>query len=103
ICLESGFPLISVFDAYIIISPSDIKFGEVFSPFQLIDEFRNKRKRICVLDSSFIEYSIILTGSQFSIFLVDKEKWRCHGRFRGSDVSFLEIVVNKVLEFSLFR
>ena len=60
--LECRFPLISIFDAYIVVAPSNIQFGEILGSFQLVDEFRDEGEGIGVLDGSFIEFSVILTG-----------------------------------------
>jgi len=48
---ESCFPFISGLDAYIIETPADIQFCKVSGSTELRDEFRDKRKRISVLDS----------------------------------------------------
>ena len=45
---EGSFPLISVFDSDIIISPSDIELGEDFCPLEFIDEVRNEGKGVCI-------------------------------------------------------
>jgi len=36
---EGRFPLISVFDTDIVVSPSDIQFGEIFGTFEFVNEF----------------------------------------------------------------
>ena len=45
----------------------------------------------------FVQVSVILAGSEFSIFLLDKEEGRCLWRGQGSDLSGLEVFVNKVI------
>ena len=60
--IECCFPLVPVFDAYIVVAPSDIQFGEIFGSFQLVDEFRDEWEGVGILDGSFIEFSVILTG-----------------------------------------
>jgi len=47
---EGCFPFISGLDAYIIETPADIQFCKVSGSTELRDEFRDKRKRISVLD-----------------------------------------------------
>jgi hypothetical protein len=39
---ESSFPLISVFDVDVVISPSDIKLGEQCAPAKAIDRLGNE-------------------------------------------------------------
>ena len=55
--------MISVFDVYVVVAPSDTQFGEILGSFQLVDEFRDEGEGIGILDGSFIEFSVILTGS----------------------------------------
>jgi len=38
---EGGFPLMSVFDADVVVAPSDIKFCEDFGVSELVDEIRD--------------------------------------------------------------
>ena len=61
--LECHFPLISVFDVYVVVAPSDVQFGEILGSFQLVDEFRDEGEGIGILDGSFIEFLVILTRS----------------------------------------
>ena len=63
--LECRFPLISIFDVYIVVASSDVQFGEILGSFQLVDEFRDEGEGIGILDGSFIEFFflVILTGS----------------------------------------
>ena len=35
---EGSFPLVSISDADVVVAPSDVKFGEDFGVFYLIDE-----------------------------------------------------------------
>ena len=74
---EGGFPLMSIFDSDIIVSPSNVKLGEDFCPLKFIDEVRNKGKRVCVTDSVFIDVAIVLTGLQAPVLLFDEEERGC--------------------------
>jgi len=38
---EGRFPLISIFDTDIVVSPSDVQFGEIFGAFEFVNEFRD--------------------------------------------------------------
>ena len=57
---EGHFLFISGLDAYIIEAPADVKFCEVFSSTELRDKFRDKGKRISVLDGHSVQYVIVL-------------------------------------------
>jgi len=57
---ESCLLFISRPDAYIIETPADIKFYEVLGSMKLENKFKNKGKRISVLDSYGIQYAVVL-------------------------------------------
>ena len=80
---EGSFPLMSIFDLDIIVSPSDVELGEDFRPLEFIDEVRNKGKRVCITDSVFIDVAIVLTGSQAPVLLFDEEERGCLWGVRG--------------------
>ena len=77
---ESCLPLVTILDADVVVSPTNIKLGEVASIFQLVHEVGNERKRVGVTGGIFIEVSVILARTKFSILLLDKEE---RGRLGG--------------------
>ena len=86
---EGGFPLMPVFDSDIIVSPSDIKLGEEFRPLEFIDEVRDERERVCVMDGMFIDIAIVLTGSEAAIFLFNEEERRRLWGVKGANFACL--------------
>ena len=68
-------------DTYIVVSPLDITFGEVFGSLEVADDIGNKRKGIAVLDSELVELTIVLYKAEFPIFLFNKKYRRSEGRF----------------------
>ena len=60
---EGSFPVISVLDPNIIISPSYVKFSEIFGSLNFVHQFRNQRKGISVFDCPFVQIAVVLTGS----------------------------------------
>ena len=51
---EGHFPLMSVLDADIVAPPSNIKLGEMFCIFEFVNEVRDERKGVGVLDGVLI-------------------------------------------------
>ena len=51
---KGSFPQVSVFDAYIIIPPSDIELGEEFCSLELVKEVGYQQKGVSIADSVFI-------------------------------------------------
>ena len=52
--------MISVFDVYIVVAPSDVQFSEILGSFQLVNEFRDEGEGIGILDGSFVEFPVIV-------------------------------------------
>ena len=69
---ESCLPLVAVFDADIVVSPTNIEFGEVVSIFQLVHKVGDERKGVGIMSGVFIEISVVLARTKFAIFLFDK-------------------------------
>ena len=82
---EGSLPLMSVFDLDIIVSPSDIELGEDFRPLKFINEVRNEGKRVCIMDGVFIDIVIVLTGSEATVLLFNKEERGCLWEVRGAN------------------
>ena len=74
---ESSFPLMSILDSDIVISPMDIKFDEDLCPLEFINEVRNEWKGVCITDCMFVNIVVILTGMEATILLLNKEERRC--------------------------
>ena len=74
---EGSFPLMPIFDSDIIVSPLDVELGEDFRPLEFIDKVRNEGERVYITDSMFVDIVIVLTGSEATVFLFDKEKKGC--------------------------
>ena len=83
---EHHLPLVAIFDTDIVVFPLNVKLGEMASVFQLVHKVRDKRERVGILGSVFIEVSIILAGAKFAIFFLHKEKGRCLRGVRGMNL-----------------
>ena len=93
---EGGFPLVSVFDSYIVISPPNIEFGEDLSVSQFIYEVRDERKGVGVADGVFIDVAVVLARAESSILLFDEEERRGLGGVGRADLPRGEVFVQKV-------
>ena len=63
----------------VVITPMNVKLGEVVGVVQLINEVWDERERGCILDSDIIKTVIVLYRAEFAILLVDKEEGAGHG------------------------
>ena len=76
---KCSFPFIPFVDLDIVIAQSYIHFGEVFCILDFVHDVGYKWQRVGVLDSPFVEVTIILTWPFLcSSFFVDKEEGGCH-------------------------
>ena len=61
--LERGFLLVPFFDLDVVVAPMDIQFSKVFPVFDLVHQFGNQGKGVCILDRPLIQVPIILARS----------------------------------------
>ena len=85
--VEGHFLFISGLDAYIIETPSDIKFCEVLGSVELEDEFGDEEKGVPVLDSYGVQHMIVLDQSEQTILFFNEEHRGYYGGFERSDSS----------------
>ena len=71
---ESGFPLIFLPDANVVISPTNVEFGEQGGFLHVIDEFQNEGEWIGISDSVGVQVAVILTWAKGSVLLWYKEE-----------------------------
>ena len=91
--LEGSFPFVTFLDSNVVISPSHIKLGKYLHILQFVDDIRNKRKWVLVLNGDSIESSIVLHRMQFTILLLYEEGGRGKGRFGRANVPSLEHIL----------
>ena len=60
---ESGLPLIFFLDANVVISPTNVKFGEQGGFFHVVNELRDQEERIGISDSVGVQVAVVLTGT----------------------------------------
>ena len=60
---EGCFPFISWFDSYIVVPPSDVKFGEEGALCQAIDGLGNEWHGVSVFPRPFVDGSVVLYWS----------------------------------------
>ena len=70
---ESSFPLVSILDVDIVISPANIKLGKDLYSLEFINKVGDKRKGVHIMDCVFIDIAIVLTGVETAILLFNKE------------------------------
>ena len=100
-CDESGLPLVAVFDADVVVPPVDVKLGKQFGVFEFVDKVRDEREWVGVAGGMFVQVSVILTGTETTILLFDKEKWGCLGGIGRTNLSTVEVFLEEV--FGGFR
>jgi hypothetical protein len=98
---ECSLPFITFLDVNIVVSPADIKLGEVTCTPEAIDEIGNEWKWIDILDCLCIQCPIVLEQLERPILLRNKEYQCCHGGLGGADPTQCQILFNEDVQFSL--
>ena len=57
---KGGFPLVFFMNVDVVIAPSDVEFREESGILHVVDEFRDERQRVCILNGVGIEISVVL-------------------------------------------
>ena len=58
----------------VVISPMDVKFRKVEEVVEVVNKVSDKGEGISILDSMFIQVSVVLYWVKFSVFLFNKEE-----------------------------
>jgi len=92
---ESDLPLVSLLDLNIVVPPLDIRFGEILEMLESVNKVGDTREGINVLDGVGIDVVVVLTGTEYSILLQDKEEGRRLQGFQGEDLFLFEVLINE--------
>ena len=60
---ESGFPLIFLSDANVVISPTNVEFGEQGGFFHVVNELRDQGEGIGISDGVGVQVAVVLAGT----------------------------------------
>src|SRR6266404_563617 len=85
----------------VVVTPMNVKLGEVAGFMQLVNEVRDERERGCILDSDIIKTAIVLYRVEFAILLVYKEG-AGHGRLGRADIALSKVISNIIFQGSGF-
>jgi hypothetical protein len=99
---EGAFPLISILDANIVITPSNVKLGEDLSSFEFINEVQDEGKRVGVTGGMGIEISVVLARAEFAILLFHEEERGGLRGFGGSNHSATKVFFQEGFRGLLF-
>jgi len=100
---EGSFPLVTRTDANIIIPPLNVKLGEDSGVFEFVDDVRDERERILVLDRERVQLMVVLHWTEFTILLLDKEERRSKRGNQGSDITLSGHIIEESIEGGLFH
>ena len=79
--VEGGFPFVSVLDADVVVTGSNVQLGKFGTSFPLVQKFGDEWERIRILYRDVVELSVVDDHPFLSIFLVDEEAGGSEGRF----------------------
>ena len=99
--VEGCFPFISRLDAYVVETPSDIKFCEVLGSVELGDKFGDEGERVLVLDGYSVQHMIVLDQLERAIFLLNEEHRGCYGGLGRSYLSSVTPLENFLWKYNM--
>ena len=76
-----------ILDMDIVVSPSNVKLGEIFCTIEFVDKVRDEGKGIGISDGMLIQVVVVLARVEFPILLFDKEKGGSLRGVEGADLS----------------
>ena len=71
---EGYLPLMTIFYTDVVVTPTNIKLGEVSGIFELILEVGDEGKGVCVMSGMLVEVAVVLARAEFAILLFDKKE-----------------------------
>ena len=90
-CAEGGLPFVALTNTNIVISGSDIEFGEQRVSLEFFGDVFNVWNRVLIPDRSVVDGSIVLYWAIGSILFFDTEGARGVWGFRWFNVSFRKL------------
>ena len=99
---EGCFPLMTILDTDVVVSPMNVELGEVVSIFQLVHKIGDERKGVGITGGMFVEVLVVLAGAEFTILLLDKEEEGYLRGVRRTNLSYSKVFFEEILSSFLF-
>ena len=100
---ECGFPLISLPQADIVVSPAEVKGGEHLGLLQMVYQLRCQRKGVAVLNRKCIELPIVDNQAQSAVLLFYEEDRTCCRGLGRADVALPQVLLQVFRQRFLLR
>ena len=71
---EGCLPLVAILDSHVVVSPTNVEFGEDFGISQFVNEIGDEGKGVGITDGMFVDVAVILARVKSSVLLFDKEE-----------------------------
>ena len=92
---EGGFPLVPLLHANIIETPTYVQLGEVLHTLEFLYQLRDEQEGVLIFHHDHIEGSVVLDKPEGSVFLLNEEHRRGHGRLRQADASRFQVLLEE--------
>ena len=71
---EGSFPLVSILDPDVVVTPTDIELGEDLCSFELVYKVRGKGEGVGIPNGVLIQVVVVLAWAETAILLFHKEE-----------------------------
>ena len=96
---EGGFSMVLLENLKVVVTATEVQFGEELGTLETVNKVGNKGKGVCVADCPGVDVSVILNHVFRAILFWYEEDWRGLGRLALSDVSFGQMFVKPFLYY----
>ena len=93
---ERGFPLVSLLNPNVVVSPAKVYLCEVLQSLELVDELQDEWKRVVVPNCMLVQVPVVLNHSLSSVFLRHEEYGGSLLRLGWADIPFSKLFINEL-------
>ncbi len=83
--MEGGLFFVALLDTDVVVSPANVELCEVLGPTKLVNELRDEREWISILDRHLVQFAVVLDWSQRAILFLNEEEGGGEGRLGRVD------------------
>ena len=99
--LKNCFPLVTLLDTHLMICVYSVQLSKTLGATQAIKKLANQEQQIAILDHQVVEFLIIYTKTEATIFFLNKQYWSTGREFGRPDKITSQVDFN--IDFQRFQ
>ena len=93
---KRGFPFVTFFDPYVVVTPLKVYLCEILRSLELVDKLRDEQEWVIVSYGMLIQVPVVLNHLLSSVSLWHEENGGGLFRLGWADIAFGELFVDKL-------